>query len=155
MSDPEKNPELEKLEGCKVKLDELFAMLLQGLPEPGRGAMMRTVAVDFDGVIHAYSDGWKDGTIYDEPMPGAFAGLRRLMQNNNVFIISTRSPEQILDWMTEQAPAIACELVPPEALQWEKRDVIGITNRRLLAHSLVDDRAVRFVNWRDTVNLLG
>ena len=27
------------------------------------------VAFDFDGVIHRYSKGWQDGSIYDEPFP--------------------------------------------------------------------------------------
>ena len=52
---------------------------------------MRTVAVDFDGVIHKYSKGWHDGTCYDEPMEGAEDFLHDLMRNPNysVFILST------------------------------------------------------------------
>lgn len=58
-----------------------------------------TIAVDFDGVIHAYSDGWADGTIYDDPLPGAIQGLGVLMETDAVFIHTSREPEQVGPWL--------------------------------------------------------
>lgn len=58
-----------------------------------------TIAVDFDGVIHAYSRGWHDGTIYDPPLPRAIEGLRALMEHDAVFILTTREPEQVMPWL--------------------------------------------------------
>lgn len=60
---------------------------------------MRTVAVDFDGVIHAYSRGWQDGTIYDPPLPGAVDGLHQLLVSHAVFIFTSREPEQVGPWL--------------------------------------------------------
>jgi len=52
---------------------------------------MKTVALDFDGVIHKYSKGWHDGTIYDDPIEGAFEYMKSLMEEGYcVFILSTR-----------------------------------------------------------------
>ena len=114
----------------------------------------RPMAVDFDGVVHAYTKGWTDGTIYDPPVAGAFAGLAMLMSANMVHICSTREPEQILEWMAKNAPEIACEIVPAEEWQWTKRGVLGITNRRLTCAVCIDDRGIRFTNWPDITNLL-
>lgn len=58
-----------------------------------------TIAVDFDRVIHAYSRGWADGTIYDPPLPGAIEGLRTLLDQDAVFIHTSREPEQVMPWL--------------------------------------------------------
>lgn len=61
--------------------------------------MIQTVGVDFDGVIHTYEKGWQDGTIYGEPMPGAFDALERLQKKYAVFIHTTRDADQVAQWM--------------------------------------------------------
>ena len=40
--------------------------------------MGKTIVFDFDGVIHKYSKGWQDGSIYDEPTPGVSAVIEKL-----------------------------------------------------------------------------
>ena len=60
---------------------------------------MAAVAVDFDGVIHGYSKGWRDGTIYDGPVPGAVDALRTLMEHYAVFIHTSRDPRQVMPWL--------------------------------------------------------
>lgn len=52
---------------------------------------MKTISIDFDGVIHAYSKGWHTGQIYDEPVPGAISWLLYLTGQFHVQIYSTRS----------------------------------------------------------------
>ena len=61
---------------------------------------MKTIAFDFDGVIHKYRDGWKDGSIYDEIDENMILIIRYLLKNNyNVFIMSTRDPDQIKQYL--------------------------------------------------------
>lgn len=60
---------------------------------------MPTVAVDFDGVIHRYSRGWQDGTIYDPPVPGTVHALRALLEQYAVYVLTTREPEQVMPWL--------------------------------------------------------
>lgn len=113
---------------------------------------MLTVAVDFDGVIHAYSRGWADGSIYDEPLPGALDGLRTLMQHAAVFIHTTREAEPVAGWLrahdirahTEREMAAGGE---PVGTFWNRQDIVLVTNRKLPAVAYLDDRAVRFTTW--------
>ena len=92
------------------------------------------ILVDFDGVIHAYSKGWQDGSIYDPPVAGAIASLDAMVEHGyEVVIFSTRPGEQIRPWLERYWPTM-----PP---------ALTITDQKLPAVALIDDRAIRFESW--------
>lgn len=114
---------------------------------------MKTIAVDFDGVIHKYGLGYLDGTIYDRPLEGSEEALKKLLESYCVIIFSTRKPETIKKWMLKKMEFIPVEVIPDDVeFEWKKQGVVGITNRKLKAFMYVDDRAVRFTNWKDILN---
>ena len=50
------------------------------------------LCLDFDGVIHSYTSGWKGADIIpDPPVPGAFAFIRQASQHFDVQVFSSRS----------------------------------------------------------------
>jgi hypothetical protein len=91
--------------------------------------------VDFDGVLHGYSRGWADGTVYDPPVPGACEGLAHLEADGyEVVIFSTREPWQI-----------------EAALQEWGWPAYRVTNVKEPAEFLLDDRVVRFADWKQAL----
>jgi hypothetical protein len=95
-----------------------------------------SVAVDFDGPIHAYRQGWQDGSIYDDPTPGAAEAIRKLSERYKVIIFSSRADSQdkmsaMGEWMTGH-----------EMDGWST-----ITNRKLPWEFLIDDRVIRWESW--------
>lgn len=87
--------------------------------------------VDFDGVLHAYSRGWADGTAYDGPIQGAKEALAGLAADGyEIVIFSTREATQIVEWLDgHDFPAYR------------------VTNVKEPAVAQIDDRAVRFIDW--------
>jgi hypothetical protein len=115
----------------------------------------RTIALDFDGVIHAYSRGWQDGTIYDEPLPGALAGIKKLQSLFAVFVLTSRNVQQVTAWLLSRkvdALADGTPLVGRPAF-WNSQDFVLVTNRKLPAVAYVDDRAVLFTYWSNLLTL--
>jgi hypothetical protein len=122
-------------------------------------ARSRTVAVDFDGVIHRYSKGWHDGTVYDRPVPGAIEALRALLLDYAVFVHTSRDPQQIVDWLGEYSIPAIREAGPDEDNPgqpvwvagvrpfWDDQSRILVTNRKLPAVAYIDDRGIRFESW--------
>lgn len=126
----------------------------------------KTIAVDFDGVIHTYDRGWADGTIYGELVPGAGTALISLMCDYAVFVHTTRNPEQVARWIEDRTGhGIECttHMSPllPSWWRWGKRhtfwktkDVLLVTDRKLPALAYIDDRALHFTSWRQAMREL-
>lgn len=132
---------------------------------------MQTIAIDFDGVIHKYSKGWQDGSCYDKEVDGVFEAIDLLMTKYTVFIFSTRNSRQIKKWLQERimecgfgdnpndpsdwrSPkyTFTCERIPFWVKFWNKKNVLGITKRKLPALVYIDDRAINFQgDWKQTL----
>jgi 5'(3')-deoxyribonucleotidase len=124
----------------------------------------KTIAIDFDGVIHNYDRGWQDGVIYGDAMPGAMRAMIRLMQQGyEVVIFTTRvNPDldghmeqkaKMLSWLTGQ---MCYECSPPQGSipdGFSKVDEIvsriKITSNKPPAVAYIDDRGIRFTDWSD------
>lgn len=122
----------------------------------------KTIAIDFDGVIHKYRYGWKDGSIYDEPNKEVVKGIYDLLRKGYaVYIHSTRSPWKVARWMRKQYPWFGpmaedmCEGLPVQVIPfwkkfWNKEMTLGVSRRKIPAVIYIDDRAEKFNgNWKE------
>lgn len=109
----------------------------------------RTVAIDFDGVIHAHRAPWTfPEQINDGPVPGAFEFMGRVLAEFNVVIFSARadSPQPraaICFWLQAHWPAVKVVAGNGESIlvgdTW-----IHITNVKPHAFIYIDDRGWKF-----------
>ena len=103
------------------------------------------VAFDFDGVIHKYSDGWKDGSIYDDYNKDVMDLILLLnVIKIPVFILSTREPEQIKEWWDEQGFTMPLRIIPNGTKFWNDILCIGVTKEKLPAQVYIDDRGYKY-----------
>ena len=109
------------------------------------------IAIDFDGVIHKCSKGYYDGTIYDEPVEGSLEAVRELSKKYMVVVYTAKAkPDRpLIDGKT------GVELV----WEWLRKHgfsnyVVEVTSEKPRAFCYIDDRAVRFENWLDTLKFL-
>ena len=99
-------------------------------------ARMPILCVDFDGVIHSYTSGWKGVTeIPDPPVPGAIAFLTEALKHFHVCIYSSRSNLEGIDAMQ----AWLAKHSHPDLV-----DAISWPTTKPSAFVTLDDRAIRF-----------
>ena len=106
------------------------------------------LAIDFDGVIHKNSKGFHDGTIYDEPMPGAIEAIKHLSKKYDIVVFTAKAKsdrplvdgktgaELIWDWLGKY------NLIPYIKL---------VTAEKPRAVAYIDDKAIHFTNWEQTL----
>ena len=109
----------------------------------------KVLAVDFDGVIHKYSKGWVDGTIYDEPMSGALEIMGELTkQGFGIIIHTTRlNPEAHSLVEVEQQVQMINKWLKENGFEKGKH-YQAITALKPKASFYIDDRAIKFTNWQ-------
>lgn len=102
---------------------------------------VRTVCLDFDGVIHSYQSGWKGATtIVDPPIHGVDRAIDKLRKDFRVVVYSARC-------QTEDG-----RLAIEQWLAKHRIEVDEVCSSKPPAFVYVDDRAIRFTgNWPETI----
>jgi phosphoheptose isomerase len=110
------------------------------------------VGIDFDGVIHKNSKGYHDGTIYDDPVEGAFEALERLSTEHTVIIYTckAKSDRGLVNGKT------GTELI----WEWLKKHnmaqfVSKVTAEKPRARFYIDDKAIQFTDWDSAFEQIG
>jgi hypothetical protein len=105
------------------------------------------LCVDFDGVLHSYTSGWKGASVIpDPPVPGAIAFLREAVKHFRVAIFSSRSHQDgggtaMRSWLGEHIMAEEPDIImqdPPwfAAIEWPLEKPAALVT--------LDDRALTF-----------
>tara|TARA_R100000329_G_C7479844_1_gene169055 strand:+ start:91 stop:483 length:393 start_codon:yes stop_codon:yes gene_type:complete len=109
------------------------------------------IGIDFDGVIHRNSKGFYDGTVYDDPIEGAREALEAISKKYVIIVYSAkaRSDRMLINGKT------GVELI----WEWLKKHeldqyVKDVTSEKPRAVCYIDDKAIRFENWGDSMNKL-
>lgn len=111
----------------------------------------KVIAIDFDGVLHKNSKGYYDGTIYDEPVEGAFSALKYLSEHYSLVIYSFKGhPDRPL---VEGKDGI--QLI----WEWLKfhdvaKYITDVVRYKPNAKIYIDDKGYKFNNWEDTLLFL-
>lgn len=108
----------------------------------------KILLLDFDGVLHNYTSGWKGAHIVsDPPVPGALDFLQQAVHNFKVHIFSSRSHQKggiegMRNWLLKHS----------DNAPWVK--LIHFTNVKSTAHVFIDDRALTFTGKWPTMKEL-
>ena len=102
------------------------------------------IGIDFDGVIHANSMGYHDGTIYDDPVPGTKEALSKLSLKYNIVVFTCKAkPDRVLV-NGKTGTELVWEWLEKHKLA---RFVKSVTSEKPRAAFYIDDKAFRFKAW--------
>lgn len=111
----------------------------------------KQLAIDFDGVIHKNSKGFYDGTIYDEPLEGAIENIKYLSTKYDIIIFTAKAKKD--------RPLINGKTGKELVYEWLDKYgltsyIIDITSEKPRAIAYIDDKAIKFISWKQTIGIL-
>ena len=107
-------------------------------------ASEKTIALDFDGVIHNDTKGFHDGTIYGTPIEGTKDALVKISKSFKLVIYSCKSNAKrpLINGMT------GTELIWEWLEQWGMKQFISdVVVNKPNALVYIDDKGLKFESW--------
>jgi len=108
--------------------------------------LKQVLLIDFDNTIHNYYDGWRDGTVYGEPLEGAIESVQWLNKHFKIVIFTTRVSPATKENVEEQKRIVT------EWLNKYKIPFEYITSDKVPCFRMIDDLALTFTNWKDMID---
>lgn len=114
--------------------------------------MKNIICIDFDGVIHSYEHGWRNGAIYGSVVPGFFEWVETVRHDFDLVVYSSRSKtpagiKAMSAWLNEQRNQWIAEGHSAEPL------ILTFAHEKPPAWLTIDDRAIRFDGRWDAAKL--
>jgi hypothetical protein len=108
----------------------------------------KTLAIDFDGVIHKNSKGFHDGTVYDDPIEGSFEALSSLSKDYKLIIFSAKAKSDRPLINGKSGIELIWEWLDKYNMKQFITDVVSDKPRALY---YIDDKAIHFTDWNNTL----
>jgi hypothetical protein len=109
----------------------------------------RTIAIDFDGVIHSFELGFHDGTIYGTPIEGSIEAVRRIAEKYTVVIYTAKAKKDRPLVNGKTGTELVWEWLEKYNL---KEHIADVTAEKPRCICYIDDKAVQFLNWNQALN---
>lgn len=112
--------------------------------------MYNTIAIDFDGTIAEY-DGWKGVGVFGKPIKGAVGSINSLKKEGwKIIIWTTRGETELIrEYLSKHE--IPFDSINENLLGTPK----NVSDKKVTADIYIDDRAIRFNSWKDTLERVG
>jgi hypothetical protein len=112
---------------------------------------VNNLGIDFDGVIHDDYLGFYDGTIYGDLIHGSKESLELLAKNYKLIIFTAKAKPS--------RPLVNGKTGVELIWEWLSKNGLShliseVTAEKPRAFAYIDDKAIRFSNWQDTIDFL-
>jgi hypothetical protein len=105
---------------------------------------MKTICLDFDGVIKEYKRGWRGGAVDEPPVKGSLEAIKKLIDSGFIVVIFTARYDlrPVRMWLSNHLEEKFGRIEGARL-----NSLIRITNSKPPANLYIDDRAIRFESW--------